>query len=340
MREFCYTIFLWAILAATANAQTKAPTGAAADKAIKAYSEGKLDDLTAALPALEKIHPTHPYTIFFKAYVADVKDDNVNEALKGYSEVIKSAPDVMEAYMYRSRIFDQKGMYQKAIEDMTNAIKYDTDKRWDLFMMRGEYYASANMNNEAFADFKQAISIAPSFAKNYRGLMNTGLPIGKKDETISILKKAIEGSESANAEVWEVWGDVNLRTKQFSIADKAYDKSQLLSTAHFTADSYNNASIAALNVTNFSKAKQLAEKAVALSPKNGHYYCTRSEISISDKTWEEVYTWAQKALQVNERSVRANKLMAIGVKFTNRGQALSDQYNKRSEQLQAEGVEE
>ncbi len=39
------------------------------------------------------------------------------------------------------------------------------------------------------------------------------------------IKKAIEGSESENAGVWAVWADINLRTKQFSISDKAFDKS-------------------------------------------------------------------------------------------------------------------
>lgn len=324
----------------TINSQTHPPKGAAADKAIAAYSAGNLDDLSSALPALVKEYPTHPFTIFFKAFIADRKDNNVNEALRGYSEVIKTAPDLMEPYFFRAIIFNEKGMYEKAIEDMTNAIKYDTDKSSNLFTLRGEIYNIAEKNEEALADFKQAIQMNPSVAKNYRGLMNTSLAINKQDAAITIIKNAVTGTESGNADVWEVWGDINLRTKQFSIADKAYDISFTLSGAAPKADSYNSAATAALNVNNFSKAKQLAEKAISLAPKDHHYYNTRAEISVQDKTWEEVYTWAQKALQVNEKSARANMLMAVGVKRTNRGDALSAEYEKKSKQLQADGVQD
>jgi tetratricopeptide (TPR) repeat protein len=286
-----------------------------------------------------KEYPNHPFTIFFKAFIADRKDNNVAEALKGYSEVIRAAPDLMEPYLFRAIIFNEKGMYEKAIEDMTIAIKNDTEKSSNLFTLRGEIYSTAEKNEEAFADFKQAIQMTPSIAKNYRGLMNTALAINKQDQAIEIIKKAITGTEAGNAEVWEIWGDINLRTKQFSTADAAYDKSISLA-GDATPDTYNSAAIAAMNVNNFPKAKKHAEKAITMAPKDHHYYTTRAEISVQDKTWEEVYTWAQKALQVNENSARANMLMAIGVKRTNRGDALSAEYEKKSKQLQSEGVQD
>jgi tetratricopeptide (TPR) repeat protein len=325
------------------HAQTQAPKGPAVDKVIKAFSEGNLQQLEKDLPALVSAFPTHPYTLFFKALIEDY-NSNIQEALKGYSEVIKIAPDIMEAYMYRARIFREKGMYEKAIDDLTNAIKYDDQKNFDLYTQRGDCYSFAGKKNEAFADFKQAISMAPSIAKNYRGLENISFECNKTDEAATIIKKAIEGSESENAGVWAVWADINLRTKQFSISDKAYDKSISLSAANPTtteqpdANTYNSAAIAALNTNNFTKAKQLAEKAVAKAPNDCAYYNTRSEISISDKTWDEVYLWAQKSLQINSKSARANMLMALGVKRTNRGEALSAEYEKKAKQLEAEGV--
>jgi tetratricopeptide (TPR) repeat protein len=327
------------VIVSSTIAQTTPPKGTAADKAIAAYSAGNLNDLYAALPALVKEHPNHPFTIFFKAFIADRKDNNVAEALRGYSEVIKTAPDLMEPFLFRAIIFNEKGMYEKAIEDMTNAIKYDTDKSSNLFTLRGEIYSTANKNEEAFADFKQAIQMTPSVAKNYRGIMNTAFAINKKDEAIAIIKNAVNGTEAENADVWEVWGEINLRTKQFSTADKAYDKSFSLN-ATASPEAYNSASIAALNVNNFSKAKQHAEKAITLAPEDFHNYNTRSEISVQDKTWEEVYTWAKKALELNPKSARANMLMAIGVKRTNRGEALSAEFEKKSKQLQSEGVQD
>lgn len=325
------------------KAQTQAPKGPAVDKVIKAFSEGNLQQLEKDLPALVSAFPTHPYTLFFKALIEDY-NSNIQEALKGYSEVIKIAPDIMEAYMYRARVFQEKGMYEKAIDDLTNAIKYDDQKNFNLYTQRGDCYYFAGKINEAFSDFKQAISMAPSIAKNYRGLENMSFRCNRAEEAATIVKKAIEGSESENAGVWAVWANINSRTKQFSVSDKAYDKSFALSAANPTnmeqpdANTYNSAAIVALNTNNFIKAKHLAEKAVAKAPNDCAYYNTRSEISISDKTWDEVYIWAQKALQINSKSARANMLMAIGVKRTNSGDALSAEYEKKAKQLEAEGV--
>jgi tetratricopeptide (TPR) repeat protein len=346
MKKFVIVFNILLCISVQLFAQTTVPKGMAADKALAAYSAANLNELAAAMPALSKEHPAHPYTIFLKAYLADRKDNNVAEALKGYSEVIKASPDLMEPYFFRAIIFNEKGMYEKAIDDMTNAIKNDDSKQSNLYTLRGEIYSKAEKNVEAFADFKQAIFISPAIAKNYRGLESTSFSIHKNEEAAAITKKAIESTESENAGVWAVWADINLRTKQFSVADKAFDKSISLSAAHSAtteqpdADTYNSAAIAALNTNNIPKAKKLSEKAVSVSPKDHIYYCNRAEISYSDKTWEEVYTWAQKALQLNTRSARANMLMAVGVKLTNRGDALSKQYQDKSKQLQAEGVQD
>ena len=112
----CFTLLI--------KAQTNPPSSAIATKTIQAFSTNNLGELAVLVPQFEKAHPEHVYTVFFKAYLADVKDNNVNEALRGYSQVIKLSPDIMEAYFFRCRIFYEKGMYEKALEDITNAIKY------------------------------------------------------------------------------------------------------------------------------------------------------------------------------------------------------------------------
>lgn len=319
--------------------QTKPPTGPAAEKIIKAYSSGDLDVIVATFPALEKAWPDHPFTHFFKAFIADRKDNNVNEALREYSTVIKMAPDLSDPFLYRAIIFNEKGMYEKAVEDLSKAIELEGDGNPNLFSLRGDIYSNAGKNAEAYADFKKVISLDPGIAKNYRGLMNTGLALNKNTELMAIIKNAVSGTEQKNGAVWEVWGDVNLRTKAFAEADKAYSSSLSLSPEAATADTYNNAAIAALNTNSFPRAKSLSEKAIVLEPGNYLLYTVRAEISTKDKTWEEVYEWAKKALAVNEKSARANMLMAVGVKLTGRGEALSAEYQQKAKAYEAQGLQ-
>ncbi len=201
-------IFIGAILLLgvnISNGQTQPPKGPAFDKVVKSFVEGNIEQLAKDLPAMSAIYPTHPFTVFFKAFLADRKDNNVSEALRGYSEALKGDPKLMEAYMYRGIIVNEKGMYEKAIEDMANAIKNDDQKLSNLYTLRGEIYGKAEKNEEAFADFKQAILLSPSIAKNYRGLENTSFDIKKNEEAAAITKKAIESTESENAGVWAVF---------------------------------------------------------------------------------------------------------------------------------------
>lgn len=319
--------------------QTKPPTGPAAEKMIKAYSSGDIDGMLATFPALEKAWPDHPFTHFFKGFMADRKDNNVNEALREYSIVIKMAPDLSDPFLFRAIIFNEKGMYEKAVEDMTKAIALEGDGNPNLFSLRGDIYRNAGKNEEAYADFKKVISLDPVVAKNYRGLMNTGLALNKNIELMAIIKNAVSGSEQKNGEVWEVWGDLNLRTRAFAEADKAYSNALSLSPAAATADTYNNAAIAALNSNSFPRAKSLSEKAITLEPGNYLLYTVRAEISTKDKTWEEVYEWAKKALAINEKSARANMLMALGVKLTGRGDALSAEYQQKAKAYEAQGLQ-
>lgn len=70
---------------------------------------------------------------------------------------------------------------------MTNAIKNDDQKQSNLYTLRGEIYDFAGKQNEAFADFKQAIIMSPSIVKNYRGLNNTSRKTNKTEAALAII---------------------------------------------------------------------------------------------------------------------------------------------------------
>lgn len=322
----------------TIQAQTKEPEGAAAKNAIESYRNRDIAGLEKAVTELEKVHPKHPYTLFFKAYVKDAKGVDVNEILRDYSEVIRIAPDFSDPYIYRGQLFHYKGIYQKAIDDYTKAIEIEKgngpEVYVEFYVLRGESYNRMGNATAAYDDFKSAATLFPSIPRYYRGMLNTAFDAKREQEALSFLQQAVDGKQSQNGGIIEVLADMYLRMQKFSQADEYYTKALAMQGWEPSPDSYSGASIAAERVENFSKAKTLIEKAIQMNPKEVVYYTNRAGIAATEKKWEDVYTWAKKALEVNSNDMYANMYMAVGVKLTGRGDALSAEYEKKAYEIQ------
>lgn len=104
----------------------------------------------------------------------------MSEALRGYSEVIKSAPDLSDPFIFRAIIFNEKGMYQKAIDDMTKAIELEGDKMPNNFTLRGNIYANAGNDSEAYQDFKKGDFPIAQFSQQLSWHNEYRAPYGQK----------------------------------------------------------------------------------------------------------------------------------------------------------------
>ena len=58
---------------------------------------------------------------------------------------------------------------------------------------------------------------------------------------------------------------------------------------------------------------------------------------MEQKAWEDVYTYAKKAIAVNPKNAMANMMMAIGISRTNRGEALAAEYEAKAKALETAG---
>src|SRR5687768_17377764 len=78
----------------------------------------------STLDALEKKYPGTAEAIYLRG-IYHYRDGDNNAALMSFSNAIKAKPDFAMAYDSRARVFYQKGMYDKAIADASEAIKID-----------------------------------------------------------------------------------------------------------------------------------------------------------------------------------------------------------------------
>ena len=100
-----------------------------------------------------------------------------NKIIEKYSRIIRTKPDMAEAYYYLGKCYFFNGDYDKAIENLKLAIKYDTDEidnhySFDLFYSDAEAFAAlaeaqakAGHISEAKENILKAVSLEPNNKK-------------------------------------------------------------------------------------------------------------------------------------------------------------------------------
>lgn len=339
MRALIFSVLLFCC--AAASAQTfKPPTGAAFDALAKEYTAsfgtGSPEGIRAKLPAMEKAYPGHPYTIFFQAFLMHITGDET-DALRGYSEAIRLMPDFSDPYPMRATLFADKGMYVRAEADMSKAIEVEgagAGAGW--YSDRGDYRIKTGNTAGALEDFKTAVGKSPADARYYRGVVSAAMMLDRASDAATVLTTALTGAQKGNTGVRLAYADLLLRQQKFGEADAQY--SQALATAGYkgTSKDYNSAGIAAYKLKEYGRAATLLNKASELDPADAEILCNRASVAIDEGKWEEVYTYAQKALDAQPSSPMANMMMAVGVKRTGRGDTLAAQYEATAKKLAAE----
>ncbi len=318
------------------------PTSAAYKASVKEYSDAfKTGDLTkfkATLPALEKAHPGHPNTLFFQAFYAEASGEDLTAAMKGYSDVIRLKPDFTEAYQHRAGLFSAKGMDDRAVADMDKAIEHaGADVYASMYGDRGEFKTRAGDDAGAFADFKKAAQMEPANPKWYRGVGNMAVRMKNPAAAEAVLSAALGGAQSGNGGIRAAYADLLMRQQKFAEADA---QSKLaLAAPSFTpsAQDLNTAGIIAMKQRDYPRANGLLERGMVLDPSDVSIVLNRASVAMEQKAWEDVYTYAQKAVAVDANSAMANMMMAVGISRTGRGDTLAAEYEAKAKKLDAEG---
>ena len=147
-------------------------------------------------------------------------------------------------------------------------------------------------------------------------------------------KNALAGSQKTNGAVRAAYAEFLLNKKEF--AASAIQYSAAFATPGFVpnAKDCNAAGTAAYKIKNYPGAIKYFDQGMALDPKDIDMVCNRASVCIDQLDWEGVYKYAQQALAINSNNPLANMLMAVGVKRTNRGDALAAEYEAKANKLE------
>lgn len=118
-----------------------------------------------------------------------INEKNLDRKIELYTEVLKISPDA-DAYNNRGNAYDDKGVYDKAIDDYNHAIELRPDEVI-AYNNRGVAYSKIGDYRKAMKDYNQAIRIKPNYVEAYNNRGNVYSAIGNYQKAIDDYTYAI-----------------------------------------------------------------------------------------------------------------------------------------------------
>ena len=169
-----------------------------------------------------------------------------NGAIKLHSEAIELNPNNALAYYGRAYAYDDLKDYQKAIEDCTKAVQFDSPRLVDAYNNRGEAYRKSGIYAKAIEDYNKAIELNSNYFRAYsnRGIAYRSL--GNYDKAFADYNKAIELNPNYEY-VYNNRGWAYYCLKQYEKALKDFDKAIELNPNFTLAKNNREACIKAMS---------------------------------------------------------------------------------------------
>ncbi len=201
------------------------------------------------------------------------KDDVVALAVAPayYTEFLRNNPNSSRAYIGRGIAWSQKGEFDKAIRDATDAIRIDPEHA-PAYLNRGVARGENGEFTKSINDFTESIRLDPRFAPAYTYRGRAWSEKGEFDKAIRDTTEAIRIDPDfapafiSRGIVWRKKGKLHKAIRDFTEAiqlDPAY------------ASAYHNRGFAWRKMDLFDKAIRDYSESIRLDPKHASSYCHR-----------------------------------------------------------------
>ena len=168
-----------------------------------------------------------------------------NGAIKLHSEAIELNPNNALAYYGRAYAYDDLEDYQRAIDDCTKAVQFNSPRLVDAYNNRGEAYRKSGIYAKAIEDYNKAIELNPNYFKAYsnRGIAYRSL--GNYDKAFADYNKAIKLNPNYEY-AYNNRGWAYYCLKQYKKALKDFDKALELNPNFMIANNNREACLKAM----------------------------------------------------------------------------------------------
>ena len=198
-----------------------------------------------------------------------INKDEYEKAIAELTEAIKLDPKLALAYNNRGEAYRRKGEFDKALEDFNEAIRLNP-KYDEAYTNRANVYINNGDFERAIEDYNEAISLTPKFALAYNNRGFAYYNTGELDKAIEDYNEAIKLNPKF-AGAYDNRGDIYANKGELDKAIADYNEAIRLSPKLVGA--YNNRGNVYVNKGNLDKAIADYNAVISLNPKfAGAYY--------------------------------------------------------------------
>jgi len=295
------------------------------------YNEGSDDQIILnTYDRIIKLNPKLAKPYYLKGEIYGFFMDDYDLALENYNKAIDVEPDNPQCYVQRGDFYREIGEFDKAIEDLSMAVKLDAKYidpyGDDIYYLRGRVYIDKESYNEAIEDYKKSLELNTK-SGTFNNLANAYDWIKEVDSALVYYDKAIALDSlyylpyRNKALIYEEQDKYDLAEAAYSKAiEKATDNasnSEIARSYFLRGDFYENYNEDYKAIDDYSIA-------IDLDPDNARYYFERA--------W--VYGFELENKEFNKAIIdftRSNDLEPDSANMNNIGTMLrdnTDQYNK------------
>ena len=154
---------------------------------------GKPEWAISELQKMDALMPGKYYVRFFlgSCYLSMNNPSKALRYFEGALELNPKEEDVPSIYAYMGICLKDLGLYQKAVEALEQAERYDND-RTDIYNLMGFCYFKTKEHEKAIQCFRKVLSLDPSSAIDYANIASNYRDMGKKDLAIRYYQFALE----------------------------------------------------------------------------------------------------------------------------------------------------
>jgi tetratricopeptide (TPR) repeat protein len=195
------------------------------------------------------------------------------QALSDYTQAIRLQPDFAEAYGNRQKIYFWQGNYQQAVADGNRAIQLNPDLS-TAYIFRGFAHSKLGNIRNQLSDLNQAVARNPRSATAYSYRSYTHYLLSNYPQAIADTEQAVK-LDAQSSWAYAVRGIAH--SKQGQGQEALDDGSSAIQFDPSAVDGWFARAIISLNLKDYRSALDSINQAIKLNPNFADAYATRAE---------------------------------------------------------------